>query len=283
MTAVALTVLNDEHPCPRVGVTLGDLHPSAPSLVTVWRTADGHRSAVRGGVRRSVIGGDYLVDFEVPLGRDVQYSMELIQGEDEPADDRPVVNLPALVGWAQDPLNPRSAVRLSGGDPSNSSVELMPDAFSALTYKLNREMVPIMGSRFPAILGGRRLAAAGVDFSVMTATAEQATAMHNLLMEADPILVRPLPEWGSGLEPLLYLSVEDAQRLPVRHGLGGTLTRWRLVGDSAQSPALDVVVPLWTYGDVAELWETYQEAQDAADGASATYLNELQSPTFEGV
>ena len=68
MAAVSVEAFPDFSPCPRVGLTITDL-TVGESIVSVWRTADGERSSVRGARRKVMNDADYIVDYDVPLGR----------------------------------------------------------------------------------------------------------------------------------------------------------------------------------------------------------------------
>lgn len=278
---LTLEAYTDARPCPRVGVTIANLHATNPSRITLWRTANGVREWVRGCRNRVVTGSEFVWDYEVPLGREVTYELEVLQGDVIPTDNRPITALDVSAGWIQDPLQPSNSVEVSGGDPRKGAPELLPTAFKKLTRSMAHNIVPILGSAYPAALGGQRLAAAGVDFSVMTSTAEYTTLLRHILETAYPVLLRPLPEWGP-LPPLCYLAAGDPEELPINHALGGSLTRWNLEGDLVASPGLSIVVPVWTYADIDALWSSYQEAQLAAQNIGASYIEEIRNPTFGG-
>lgn len=272
-------VFTDADPCPRVGITISNLDPTTPSLISLHRTADGIREGVRGWVEKRVTGSDFAWDYEVPLGRAVTYELELVSGPTVPPDDRPTVFVDSPTGWVQDPLAPSLSVQISGGDPTSGAPELMPTAFKGLSYRVETSLMVPMGGRLPIAVAGARLAASGVTWDSMTSAAEHTTLLRNILMEAYPVLVRPLPSYGP-LPPLCYLSVEEVQEIPVNHALGGQLTRWGLRGDLVSSPALSIIVPVWTYADIEEMWASYSEAQIAASAAGSTYLDQLRDPGF---
>jgi hypothetical protein len=110
-----------------------------------------------------------------------------------------------------------------------------------------------------------------------TRAAQTAADMRNLLQSASLVLVRPLPDWAAALPGLCYLVVGAPVEQPVDEAWGGELIRWELVGDLVAAPSMNVLVPLWTYGDVKQLWSTYQQAQTALAGKK--YVTLLQNPT----
>ena len=114
MVAVSVEALLSD-PCPRVGVTITGLGVGA-SVVSVWRTADGERSSVRGARRLPMSDASYVVDFDAPLGRPVSYEVEVISGPSGPSRvTSSSVTVNATTGWLMDPLIPQTAVPVIGG------------------------------------------------------------------------------------------------------------------------------------------------------------------------
>lgn len=273
---ITLEAFLDE-PCPRVGVTVSGMDPSG-AVVTVWRSVPGERARrVRTARDVRVYGSDYFVDYDAPLGREVTYWVEVVTGT--PDSTTATVTLNAPTGWLQDPLVPQSAVSV-GVQRGQGQATLRSTAFEVLERSLGTQLVPVLGSNEPVALSGQRLVESDVDFSLLTYAAEQNTALREVLRDAFPVLVRPLPGWGD-LPSVMYLSAEDVTEERLR-GKNTGVTRWRLSGDLVAAPTFNVLVPLWTYGDVEALWATYQQALDAALNVAATYLDELRDPTFAG-
>lgn len=263
-------------PVPRVGITVTGLDAAGPSVVTVWRTTSGGtRRAVRGWKKRTVYGSDYYIDYEAPLGREVTYSLEVHSGATVPARMSDTITLDSATGVIQDPLMPLGAVSVASG-PGRGGGALRPQAFQELEYAVESSQAVVLGRREPVAMTGQRIAASGIDFSVLTKAAEEATALRNLLAESPLVLVRPLPEWGQ-LPDLIY-TVPTVVEAPVGAALGGSLTYWTLTGDAVAAPSMQVLVALWTYDQVAALWTTYAAAQAAASGA--TYLDNQRDPTM---
>lgn len=73
------------------------------------------------------------------------------------------------------------------------------------------------------------------------------------------------------------MAIGSPREQPVDEAWGGKLVRWELVGDLVAAPTMNVLVPLWSYGDVKNLWSTYQQAQTALAGK--TYLDVMKSPS----
>lgn len=275
--ALALQVFPLFDPTPRVEVTLTDLTPTTNS-VTIWRTADGKRQAVRGFRKRDVVSADAVVDFEVPLGRTVSYEVEVLSGLNAQVI-APIVNtqVNAASGSIQDPLVPGSSIPVYGEKGPDGKAYIRDQALKNLEYAIESSVIPIMGSSDPVGILGQRMAARGVDMSMSTRAAQAAADMRNLLQSVGLVLVRPLPHWGAALPGLCYMAIGSPKEQPVDEAWGGTLIRWELVGDFVAAPTMNVLVPLWSYGDVKALWGTYQQAQTALSGK--TYVEVLKRPS----
>lgn len=261
---------------PVVGITITGLDAIGPSTITMWRSTDGNkRRAVRGWNRRVVYGADFGYDYEVPLGRVVTYTLEVNSGAVFPELMFHTVTVDSDVGYIQDPLLPLGAVAVSG---DKSEHYLTGSAFQSLRYAVESTEVAILGSNEPVAMTGQRMAMSGVDMSMVTRAAEQASALRDLLAETPLVLVRPLPEWGP-LPDLIY-TVPQVIEEPIDVSWGGSFTRWNLVGSQVAPPSIQVLVSLWTYGEVEALWATYADAQAAATAYGATYLDEQRDPTM---
>jgi len=273
MVAVVIEAMVDE-PCPRVGLTITGLGVGN-SVVSVWRTADGERNPVRGARRAGMVDSAYIVDYDVPLGRPVSYEVEVISGPsgaDRVTSSSVTVN--SATGWLMDPLVPQSAVPVVGGD-GNEGPYLRGEALASLEYAADVSLINIMGSDKPMALFGQRMAARGVPLSMGTTSAEQNAKLKNLLMSSSLLLFRPIPGFGIDLPGSMFVTVPSAVESPVDVAWGGSLTWWDLQADTVAAPTLKVLTATFTYGDVALMFATYQQKQDAATG---TYLDDLKHP-----
>lgn len=278
MSGLVVEAFTDD-PTPRVGITVTGLAASVPSSVTLWRsTPGGHRRKVRGWDRRQVYGSDYATDYEAPLGRPVTYDLTVDAGPVVPDTRSATVTLDVESGFIQDPLLPLDAVPISSGLDLDRRPVLTNTAFRTMQYAIESSTIQVLGSREPIALTGRRMAASGIDFSVLTEAAEQSTQLRDLLAHTSLVLVRPLPTWGP-LPDLLY-TVPSVTEEPIYGEDGPTLTVWNLVGDSVRAPTIDVLVALWSYDQVAALWTTYAQAQSAASVSAARYLDVQRDPTM---
>jgi hypothetical protein len=272
-------------PCPNVAVTITDMTPTSDNVVNVWRTADGVRAAVRGTRGLTVNGSTAVLDYEAPLGCSISYSIEILSGTTKGANAAPAsitLNSPTDAAgkplwWIQDPLVPGTAIALAVAKGDSSRPYLTAAAVKSLEYASDVAVIPVIGSNLPVGIGGQRMAAAGVDFSMFTNTATTTTNLRNLLQGSSILLLRPP---GTGREPLprlVYTAAPKPVERPVTVAFGGTLTHWAITGTTVAAPTAGILVPVWTYGTVQSLWATYQQAQNTL--AAKTYLDVLKSPT----
>lgn len=273
ITVVAIPTFD---PTPRVEVTVADLTPTTNS-VTLWRTADGKRQAVRGYRKRDVVSTDFTTDYEVPLGRSVSYELEVLSGLNAQAATTAVATqVNAASGAVQDPLVPSSTVPMYGDRGPGDQPYLRDQAVRDLERAAAVSLIPIMGSPDPVAILGQRMSESGVDISMSTRAAQAAANLRNLLRQTPLVLVRPLPTWWGGLPGLCYMAVGNPVEQPIDEAWGGKLIHWQLKGDLVAAPTMNVLVPLWSYGDVKALWATYQQAQTALSGK--TYLQVMKRP-----
>jgi hypothetical protein len=275
MVAVSVEAFPGFDPCPRVGITITELMVGA-SVVSVWRIADGARESVRGARRADMSDSDYVIDYDVPLGRKVSYEVEVIIGPQRLSRvTSNSVTVNAATGCIMDPLVPESAVPVIGG--KGDDVYLRSSALSELEYQADVQVYNIMGSSKPLALFGQRMAERNLDTSMSTRSAEQNARLEELLKSTAQLLFRPLPGWGTRTLPgSMFLANATATQLPVDVSWGGNLTRWDLKSDVVAAPTIKVMTATFTYGDVSILFETYQQKQDLMAGK--TYLDDLKNP-----
>jgi len=275
--AISLVGHSTFDPCPRVEVTITDVTPT-DNVLTIWRTADGKRQAVREARKLTVNGSNYVIDYEIPFGRTVAYDVEVTSGLNSGvgvAQQTITVNVDT---WCiQDPLVPSSAIAVNVSKQDSSKPYLTAAAVKSLEYASGVNIIPILGSSEPVALIGQRSIAANVDFSMFTNAVEVTTQLRNLLQQTPLLLVRSNGVRNDGIPGLAYYAAAKPVEHPVTVAFGGTLTQWELKGDLVAAPTMYVLVPIWTYGAVAALWASYQSAQTAL--AAKSYLDVYKSPS----
>jgi len=274
--AVALEALLSD-PCPRVGVTVTGLGTSSASVVSVWRVADGERNPVRGARRTTMTDSSYVVDFDAPLGRPITYEVEVISGPSGASRvTSSAVTVSSDTGWITDPLVPQSAVQVSRRMVPGGEIVFAVSAMAKLDYVADAQVFKVLGSDRPMALFGQRMAAAGVDFSLITNAAEQNTRLANLLKSTAQLLVRVPASWTTAIPGSCFTLVGSVSEVPVEASIGGALSSWSLTGDTVAAPTIKVLTATFTYGDVALLTSTYQQKQDRLAGKK--YLDDLKNP-----
>lgn len=265
---------------PRTAVTITGLYSFGPSRVTLYRSSDGNpRRKVRGVNGALMYGSGFMIDYEAPLGRVVTYELVIDSGDVIPLRLTDTVTLDAETGFIQDPLQPGSAIPLTASDAApDGAVVVSSKAFRKLGYAIESSSVNVLGGREPIAMTGQRMAASGIDFSLLTEAAEQSTALRNLFAQAPIVLVRPLPSWGP-LPDVIY-TVPSVTEEPTYGDEGVVMTTWSLVGDSVRAPTMNVLVPLWTYDAVQALWVTYADQQAQASAETARYIDVQADPTI---
>lgn len=256
---------NDANPCPRVEVAVT---VAGAQTVTVWRTTGGQRVKVRGADNVLATDVFFIVDYEVPLARDVQYTASIDGGAEGPAS---TAYIPSDTAWLQDPLSPSQSapLRTTSGDGAVISSR----ALTSLTYAMPTSLVQVLGATYPVALGGTRSQAQRIPFDLFCNVAEATSKIASILNTAFPVLLRPLPVMDP-LPPVCFMSIPQVDRQPVTTFIGGTLTRWSLTADLVAGPAISVIVPVWSYADVSALWATYGDAT----ATGRTYLDFLRNP-----
>jgi hypothetical protein len=124
------------------------------------------------------------------------------------------------------------------------------------------------------VLLGQRRAASDVSFEMESDSATYNGQLRDLTTNSPLLLIRPLPVWSDAMPGLCYVAADSIKE--TREGWGNLKT-WSITSPLYAPPTMDVLVPTWTYGDVAALWSTYQQAQTALTGKS--YLSVKKSPT----
>jgi hypothetical protein len=215
----------------------------------------------------------YVVDFDVPLGRPVSYEVEVIVGPSGPSRvTSSSVAVDSATGWLMDPLVPQTAVKIAKRMAPTGATTFTAAAMQKLDYAAEMQLFKILGSNKPMALFGERMAAAGVDFSVITDLAEENSRLEALLSTGGQLLVRVPASWTDVIPGAWFASVGVVSRLP--HA--DTLTTWELTGDTVAAPTIKALTATFTYGDVEALFNTYQQKQTLMAGKK--YLDDLKNP-----
>ena len=138
-------------------------------------------------------------------------------------------------------------------------------------------MFRIMGDPRPVSISTGRTAPSGVPLVWRTRAEAENVRLSDLVRQAPHLVIRPLPEWGSripGTATYLAQTVEESK--VIRGHTGNAWTQWETSGDVVRPSSARVLIALWTYQDVAEIFATYDQKQSAATGYS--YLEDQKNP-----
>lgn len=263
-------------PAPKAGVTVTGLGVGA-SLVNIWRTSDGERHSVRGGRRIVMNDAGFVADWDVPLGRATTYEIEVLSGPGGPVrKTSSPLTVESDTGWLMDPLVPQTAVEITRNALPNGEPTFAASAMSKLDYVAETQVFKVLGSSRPMALFGERMAASGIDLSIVLHAAEENTRLRNLLKSTAQLLVRLPASWTDVLPGSCFALFGTVSESPLDRAQGGSLSLWSLVGDTVAAPTIKVLTATFTYGDVQLLYATYQQKQDAMAGK--TYLDDLKNP-----
>jgi hypothetical protein len=261
--AITATPVPDGAPAPYMDVALTGL---SGDEMSVYRTAEGRRTLVRGYKRQAVVGSAFaLSDYEAPFGTPVVYDVEVYDVSNVLIDAgvSTGVTLDVDVTWIADPLHPSvsAAVNLGGM------------ALSAASYARSGGPVEVSGATLPAAVTGVRRAAAGVPLTFKCESVEEMSATLTLLRAADPLVVRT-PAGYPILPRLAYVTCPDWALDVPPQGDAPSLFIIRGVVSLVQAPAASVLVPVRTYGTVAATYSSYSDV--LASVSPSTYLELLR-------
>lgn len=267
-----------EDGAPQVGVTITGLDTVAPSVISVevsWDDGDTWHG-VRGAERASVAGGAFFRDFVPPLNVDAQYRLVVHEGAVEPTPDTAQIRVDSDHAWLQDPLNPRTAVRVYvDSNVPEGGVWLTAGALAESSWAQAIDTAVPQGARYPVASVGQRLMAAEVPLVLSYEVVAEAGALRRLLLRAGQLVLRGLPD--DLLEPVAHVTVGDATERRIGHG-AQQLATWDLTARQVRPTTMRIVVPWWTYDDVAALWAGTSYADATASRAGDTYIDWQRDP-----
>lgn len=275
MTVLTCEALVDE-PCPRVEITISGLGLS-PSTVSLWRIEDGVRSPVRGARRVSMVDADFVTDYDAPLGRPISYELEVIASSDGSSRTASApVTLESDSAWIMDPLMPQSAVAVRRSMLPSGEATFEASAMATFDYAADAQLYRILGSDKPMAMFGQRLAAAGVDLTMVTNAVEQNARLKALLSSSGQFLIRAPLAWTDVLPGACFAMVANVSQKPLGARRGSPLTVWSMTADVISAPTIKVLTATFSYGDVEMMMDSYQQKQDLMVGKS--YLDDLKNP-----
>lgn len=246
-------------PCPRVEVTVT---PQADtSTVTMYRTSASGRVTVRGAVRAPVAGPLLVVDYEAPFGEQVSYTAVAYDAAGTPSAESPgsAPILLAVTGcpWAQDPLDPSTAMTLS------------PTDWQTRTFgRDSDELWPVASKSAVVLTGPRRNP--GSEMTVITRTLGDAERLL-ALADVPVVLIRcdPSWRWRGG-----YFGIGELDNAGRVREMTHADQLWTLPLTPAVPPPADLAPAVHTWAEVVSLYATWADLV----AAKATWADVVRNP-----
>lgn len=277
MAGISADLLTDPGP-PQVGITITGLDSAASSVVSVEVTWDGQTwHGVRGGDTVAMIGGGFIRDHVPPLNVQATYRLTVVAGAVTPATLTDDILIPSPVTWVQDPLNPVLAFPVYAAMPATvGQVVLGAGSLAQATWTQPVDYATPEGANLPVASIGTRQRASEVPLVLSYNPAYDSGQVRDLLLGAGQIVVRGLPITADVLDAVAYVTVDTATE--VRQGTRVQWATWSLTVRQVRPTSLGIVVPWWTYTEVATLWapNTYATVRTTRPGS--TYLDWARDP-----
>lgn len=244
--APTLTAFTDADPCPRVEVLVSGM-PVDADTITIWRFYDGQSAKVRDAAGAAVSGDFLAVDYEAPFGVDVTYVCQTANDgiPSDLSDPSDSVNLAGTSAWAQDPLDPGSAVEWPLKRPGDTVMKL--GSLTGYVFSADQSLTSTVGSALPLGMSGARRDAANIPLILVTSTDAAHEGLLALLRQAGANLCLRLPVKIPLLPRLAYLQIGD-----ITPAVDPNMARvvWTLAGTSITGPALNVIVAVRTLDEL---------------------------------
>lgn len=275
VVAISAALLPDAG-APQVGVTVTGA-PASPTPVVVETSWDGGATwaGVRGG-KRVISGGDLFRDHIPALNVPVLYRVQAAGAWTVSAP----VTIVSDTAWAQDPLNPRSAVPVKSVTRGNH-VMLMAGSLGSVSRNQLADVVMVDGARLPVASIGMRRAPAGLPLTLRADVAAQGAlvkAMRDLVNSSGQFVLRGLPP-ELGLDAVAHLIAPDVQQSTSFGGTLGIFEQWEMTVDQVRPTSLRISVPWWTYDHVRALWPSQSYNAVKATRPGSAYIDWKADPT----
>lgn len=274
MSHISIEAITDSG-APRAGIKVTGLSLASPSTVTVSRSVPDEASTVVRGVKSvSATGSGYWLDFEVPLNVEVTYTL-MVAGPVSLTESTTITVLSEDL-WLQDPLLPRTAVRISA-EPGVRELSLMGASFASLSYTQPADTVVPLGASIPVSSIGQRVTAGKIPLSISHTLADEGTRLLKLLMSSGILLLRGAPP-ELHLPTNAFIRVGDVKHEPMNPSAPGTISTWSMTADIDRGPSISILVPWWSYDDVRALWPGSTYAATISTRPGDAYIDWLRTP-----
>lgn len=233
---------------------------SGTDTVTVWRTAAGVQHRVRGMIGIPYLGAAARIDYDVPLGVQVEYRVECFDnvGERIGFTSPETITVGADSSWLHNPLAPSGAVpvQIHGKTPT-------------LDRPTPSDVVYPIGRRVGVVVGSTRRGLASFPMEVWSDSLQTADQIQALIggdgVQLPPILCVRVggDETRLRVPKPLYMHVPTITEVSVDWNWGGDRNAHFLDGPEVAPPALALFIPLLRRKDL-DAFYTSRDLLDAA-------------------
>jgi hypothetical protein len=258
--APTLTATIDANPCPRVLVTFTSL-AAGTQTINVYRTAEGRRFKVRGGVNLFAVGGAVVLDFECPFQVPASYQAEQfdVSGLSLGFTDASTITLNVTQTWIHQPLSPTLAV----------TAKITMDSANDISRPTPGGTEWPEGAVVGTLIGGQRRGVTQMPmrlkFASTTDLDEFSSMLGGYTTNFPAVLCVRTPGPAPRIPRLLFASFLDPHE--VIGGVNRLLTVQATV-DEVTPPAPGIIIPTLRRADLDVAYAT----RGAGDAAYATRL-----------
>jgi hypothetical protein len=258
--APTLTPTIDSNPCPRVLVAFTSL-AAGTQTINVYRTTEGRRFKVRGGVNLFAVGGASVMDFECPFQVPASYQAEQFNaaGVSLGFTDASTITLNVTQTWIHQPLSPMLAV----------TAKIMMDSANDFSRPTPGRTDWPEGATAGTLIGGQRRGLTQMPlhlkFASTTDLDEFSSMLGGYTSNFPAVLCVRTPGPAPRIPRLLFASFLDARE--IIGGINRLLTVQATI-DEVAPPAPGLIIPTLRREDLDVAYAT----RGAGDAAYSTRL-----------
>lgn len=232
----------DMAPSPRVEITIDAADVADADAITVWQVTELGQHPVRDAELLNPVGGQFVVDYEVPFRRPVSYKVQKFAAGLE-------------VGWA---LDLTVNVAYDGtviSDPQipDDAIAVIAEHGFAATFTRSRVVQRhVAGGRTVALMGPIGLYE-GVPLRVITESFVESQRLRSMLSLGTVLVRSSIPS----LPPTFYCVIPDVPEMPFDYRTGGSLLLWNLVADEVSVDNLPILKATVTWERIKTAFATW--------------------------
>lgn len=232
----------------------------AGTKVTIYRVADGHKTAVRRGTDVDSITGLQIkvTDYEVPQGIPLEYIAVSTVGNAETESNH--VTIP--------PIDFGRDVLFDLGKPKFIQ-KVYVESFTPMEYDIQREVINVWDRTDPVVVSGVRQMPSGL-LNLITLELSERGALLNTLRSGNVIAFsQQKPTYG--LDPIMYLSVGRVTESRPSPLAEEAARKWTLEVQQIATPSSTYVFP-----EHGKVWQTVKDDGTKWDQARSGTWGEFE-------